>query len=253
VTQPVVWYLANRATIVYSILHRVLSELKKRVPGFAPSSVLDYGSRTGVGAWAVASHFPPHHTKDVPDGVKTYVAVDDNTDFGYATQEFGKDSGMNIKVRPIIPALPGDVNTSSSTSASTKDSKSSSDEKDSKKPSTSSSGSGRRTGVTQTTLSMANADTQGPHSLVISAYALHSVPKLQRKVVLDQLWQNTSDVLILIESGDPQGFDTIRAARDYLLMNNKSKKDPVNAATAIAPVCYVVICFNKIIIKWRFL
>jgi ribosomal protein RSM22 (predicted rRNA methylase) len=218
-TNPTLWYLANRATIVYTIIHRVMSELKKRVPGFEPSSILDYGARTGMGAWATGAIWP--------ESIKTYVAVEENTDFGFAIQEFARDSGVPIKVRPIIPALPSATTTttsSSSTSSST--------------PNASGPTIIRRTGVTAPTLTAANEDVVGPHPLVIAAYSLHTIPKAQRKVLLDQLWANTKDILVIIEAGDPAGFDVIRSARDYLLHTTKTKegRDPANSATAIAPV-----------------
>ncbi|KAK9122201.1 hypothetical protein Syun_019818 [Stephania yunnanensis] len=51
-------YVASRMPAVYSACHRVLREVKRRLPGFAPSRVLDFGSGTGSVLWAVREVWP---------------------------------------------------------------------------------------------------------------------------------------------------------------------------------------------------
>ncbi|KAF9602477.1 hypothetical protein IFM89_028491 [Coptis chinensis] len=51
-------YVASRMPAVYSACHRVLKEVKRRLPGFAPKSVLDFGSGTGSVLWAIREVWP---------------------------------------------------------------------------------------------------------------------------------------------------------------------------------------------------
>ncbi|KAF5206902.1 copper ion binding / methyltransferase [Thalictrum thalictroides] len=44
-------YIASRMPAVYSACYRVLKEVKRRLPGFAPKRVLDFGSGTGSVHW----------------------------------------------------------------------------------------------------------------------------------------------------------------------------------------------------------
>ncbi|KAF9601328.1 hypothetical protein IFM89_018756 [Coptis chinensis] len=53
-------YVASRMPAVYSACHRVLKEVKRRLPGFAPKSVLDFGSGTGSVLWAIREVW--HHS-----------------------------------------------------------------------------------------------------------------------------------------------------------------------------------------------
>ncbi|CAN4127157.1 unnamed protein product [Withania somnifera] len=51
-------YVASRMPAVYSALYRVLSEVRRRLPGFSPSKVLDFGAGTGSAFWAVREVWP---------------------------------------------------------------------------------------------------------------------------------------------------------------------------------------------------
>ncbi|PIA27887.1 hypothetical protein AQUCO_07400014v1 [Aquilegia coerulea] len=51
-------YIASRMPAVYSACYRVLKEVKRRLPGFAPKRVLDFGSGTGSVLWAVREVWP---------------------------------------------------------------------------------------------------------------------------------------------------------------------------------------------------
>ncbi|GAB2235308.1 hypothetical protein Droror1_Dr00025731 [Drosera rotundifolia] len=51
-------YVATRMPAVYAACYRVLREVKKRVPGFSPASVVDFGSGTGSGFWALRELWP---------------------------------------------------------------------------------------------------------------------------------------------------------------------------------------------------
>ncbi|OMO79863.1 Cytochrome c oxidase assembly protein CtaG/Cox11 [Corchorus capsularis] len=51
-------YVASRMPAVYSACYKVLSELKRRLPGFSPAKVLDFGAGTGSAFWAVREVWP---------------------------------------------------------------------------------------------------------------------------------------------------------------------------------------------------
>ncbi|RCV44148.1 hypothetical protein SETIT_9G350900v2 [Setaria italica] len=62
------------------------------------------------------------------------------------------------------------------------------------------------------------------HDLVISSYALGEIPSLSDRItIVRQLWDLTSDVLVLLEPGTPQGAKIISQMRSYILWMEKRK------------------------------
>ncbi|OVA06321.1 Cytochrome c oxidase assembly protein CtaG/Cox11 [Macleaya cordata] len=51
-------YVASRMPAVYSACQRILREVRRRLPGFAPTRVLDFGSGTGSVMWAMREVWP---------------------------------------------------------------------------------------------------------------------------------------------------------------------------------------------------
>ncbi|KAJ0049233.1 hypothetical protein Pint_14862 [Pistacia integerrima] len=51
-------YVASRMPAVYSACYRVLSEVRRRLPGFSPARVLDFGAGTGSAFWALREVWP---------------------------------------------------------------------------------------------------------------------------------------------------------------------------------------------------
>ncbi|KAI3691886.1 hypothetical protein L6452_31688 [Arctium lappa] len=51
-------YVASRMPAVFSACHRVLTEVKRRLPGFSPARVLDFGAGTGSAFWALREVWP---------------------------------------------------------------------------------------------------------------------------------------------------------------------------------------------------
>ncbi|XAR64421.1 hypothetical protein NMG60_11024752 [Bertholletia excelsa] len=56
--EQTVAYVASRMPAVYSACYRVLSEVRRRLPGFSPRKVLDFGAGTGSAMWAVREVWP---------------------------------------------------------------------------------------------------------------------------------------------------------------------------------------------------
>ncbi|KAI3769951.1 hypothetical protein L6452_01067 [Arctium lappa] len=44
-------YVSSRMSVVFSVCHRVLTEVKRRLPGFSLARVLDFGVGTGSAFW----------------------------------------------------------------------------------------------------------------------------------------------------------------------------------------------------------
>ncbi|KAG0502815.1 hypothetical protein HPP92_002887 [Vanilla planifolia] len=51
-------YVASRMPAVYSACHRVLKEVRRRLPEFSPTSMLDFGSGPGSALWAMREVWP---------------------------------------------------------------------------------------------------------------------------------------------------------------------------------------------------
>ncbi|KAK3228124.1 hypothetical protein Dsin_007986 [Dipteronia sinensis] len=51
-------YVASRMPAVYSACFRVLREVRRRLPGFSPAKVLDFGAGTGSAFWALREVWP---------------------------------------------------------------------------------------------------------------------------------------------------------------------------------------------------
>nr|XP_043628666.1 uncharacterized protein LOC122600075 [Erigeron canadensis] len=51
-------YVASRMPAVFSACHRVLNEVRRRLPGFSPTRVLDFGAGTGSAFWALREVWP---------------------------------------------------------------------------------------------------------------------------------------------------------------------------------------------------
>lgn len=51
-------YVASRMPAVFSACYRVLKEVRRRLPGFSPSTVLDFGAGTGSAFWALREVWP---------------------------------------------------------------------------------------------------------------------------------------------------------------------------------------------------
>lgn len=56
--EQTVAYVASRMPAVYSACYRVLNEVSRRLPGFSPKKVLDFGAGTGSAMWAVREVWP---------------------------------------------------------------------------------------------------------------------------------------------------------------------------------------------------
>lgn len=59
------------------------------------------------------------------------------------------------------------------------------------------------------------------YDMVVSSYTLMELPNQRSRVqVIENLWNKTQDLLVLIETGSPEGFATILEARNLILTLN---------------------------------
>ena len=55
------------------------------------------------------------------------------------------------------------------------------------------------------------------HELVFASYVLNELPRDRRVTFIQQLWESTGDILVIIEPGTPAGFLRIKQAREQLI------------------------------------
>lgn len=56
-----------------------------------------------------------------------------------------------------------------------------------------------------------------PSDLVIASYVLNEMNEADRLEVVEKMWENTKEMLLIVEPGTPVGSANIRSIRDYLL------------------------------------
>ena len=72
-----------------------------------------------------------------------------------------------------------------------------------------------------------------------AAYVLNEIHnKSLRNVVIKSLWDMTKDCLVLIEPGTPEGFSSIRNARELILKEAQKDDKDASRAHIVAPVCF---------------
>ncbi|BBN01161.1 hypothetical protein MPTK1_2g05200 [Marchantia polymorpha subsp. ruderalis] len=87
-------YVAARMPAIYGAVHRVLSEVSRRVPDFKPSKLLDFGSGPGTALWA---------TNEVwPGLVKKVNVVEPSEPMAHACRSLMKD----VQNWPVIKSHP---------------------------------------------------------------------------------------------------------------------------------------------------
>lgn len=96
-------YLLGRSAQEYSTISRILSEIKKRDPTFAPKSYFDFGSGVGTGLWAASNLWK--------DSIFEYFLVDssrnmnDLADLILRDGEENKQMELrNVNFRQFFPA-----------------------------------------------------------------------------------------------------------------------------------------------------
>ncbi|KAG2184542.1 hypothetical protein INT43_000451, partial [Umbelopsis isabellina] len=172
-------YVAGAMPATYAAIYNVLKELKERICGFEPKSMLDFGTGPGTAIWAAREHFK----------LDSCTGVDISEDMLRMAENLIERSG--------------------STSF---------------------------TGQTSFQRYFSYNPKQPKTDLVVSAFTLGDTPsEALRRSALESLWNQTGDVLVLIERGTPVGFQIIAQAREWILENNSNSQEPVVHVVAPCP------------------
>lgn len=164
-------YVASRMPAVYSACYRVLKEVSRRLPGFSPTKVLDFGAGTGSAFWALQEVWPKSLEK---------VNIIEPSQ---SMQRAGQRLIQGLKDLPLIHSY-------DSIQALSKD----------------------------------ISKSERGHDLVIASYVLGEIPSIKDRItILRQLWDQTQDVLVLVEPGTPHGSSIIAQMRSYILWMEKRK------------------------------
>ncbi|GAX78636.1 hypothetical protein CEUSTIGMA_g6074.t1 [Chlamydomonas eustigma] len=243
-------YLIARSSGVHASLERVLQEVKAaELPGFKPSSVMEYGARAGCGVYALSQAWPGR--------VRSVMAVEPSTAMSevgalveravakqYKEREEAEESEKMLDGSLLYVHQSGsdaqDIKSDSSnskrivhdcTSGLSESSTASSDVR-----------SRRSRGKKQLVPPRVNwvkslpRIHEAPHlkrkfDLVVCSYSLDdatsSFGAKGRQDLVKTLWDMTGDVLVLIESGTPAGFAHIRSARAQILASESRRRHQI--------------------------
>ncbi|CAN6294555.1 unnamed protein product [Urochloa humidicola] len=164
-------YVASRMPAIYAACHRVLREVRRRLPEFAPTKVLDFGAGPSSALWAMRAVWPK--------SIERVNLVEPSKEM----QRAGQSLLDNLKGLPLIHSYDSIQE-----------------------------------------LNRNIEKHERGHDLVISSYALGEIPSLSDRItIVRQLWDLTSDVLVLLEPGTPQGAKIISQMRSYILWMEKRK------------------------------
>ncbi|XP_047166969.1 methyltransferase-like protein 17, mitochondrial isoform X1 [Vigna umbellata] len=164
-------YVASRMPAVYSACYRVLKEVRRRLPGFSPSKVLDFGAGTGSAFWALQEVWP-----------KSLEKVN-LIEPSQSMQRAGRSLVQGLKNLPLIHSYDS---------------------------------------IQALSKSIGKSD-RG-HDLVIASYVLGEIPSIKDRItIVRQLWDLTSDLLVLVEPGTPHGSNIIAQMRSHILWMEERK------------------------------
>ncbi|CAJ1978006.1 unnamed protein product [Sphenostylis stenocarpa] len=164
-------YVASRMPAVYSACYRVLKEVRRRLPGFSPSKVLDFGAGTGSAFWALQEVWPK--------ALEKVNLIEPSQ----SMQRAGRSLVQGLKNLPLIHSYDSIQ-----------------------------------------TLSKSISKSERGHDLVIASYVLGEIPSIKDRItIVRQLWDLTSDVLVLVEPGTPHGSNIIAQMRSHILWMEQRK------------------------------
>ena len=214
------WHTAHQCAQQYSCIRRVLYELYKRNPVQSYNKILDYGSCTGAATYAIYDILQLQYIQQNLLHNNTIDAQHKFTDNVITSVESSKqlvDTHRRI-IEPIADRLT--INRRSNIFM---------DHNKTQRDTTTQTSNKSPTSTIKPTLQQ--------HNLTICAYTLSRTDKDQREQLLSNLWNSTSETLVLIEHGDNEGFGIIAHARQYILTQYGKKHDSVTSryATCIAP------------------
>eukprot|EP00041_Stephanoeca_diplocostata_P004936 m.53705 g.53705 ORF g.53705 m.53705 type:complete len:574 (+) comp15457_c0_seq1:312-2033(+) len=248
-----VTFLAARQPLCYGATHMVLKELQLRRPDFIPTNVLDFGTGTASAIWATESVWPTavelsanvDRTQFVQSGAaedtlpqRSYVGVDLSLHMLEIASTLLTSAQLKSTSSDTHEARVGSGPAKSRADDHTENSCRSDIISDSEADEEYHNPEVPKNVTFRQTIPVPSADVPA-YDLVTSAFSLCEIKsaKLRRSTVLE-LWRNTSDCLVLVESGNIQGFSLIQEARDTLIEATAASDD----GEIIAPCCHMLSC-----------
>ena len=171
-------YIASQLPFMLAPLQNVFAEIARRIPGFAPKSMLDFGSGPGTAIIAAQKHWN--------SSLNEIMAVD-------VSQTMLEISAEIIKEHPELVDR------------------------------------------VEWRRYMAMSSNRPKYNLVVSSMVLSELADDHlRQQSVDHLWQQTDDILVLIDRGNAEGFRILRNARDWLIKNSQNSES--SQLHIVAPV-----------------
>ncbi|KZT72933.1 Rsm22-domain-containing protein [Daedalea quercina L-15889] len=177
----------------YSVIYAVLNHVKQRLgPEWTVDRVIDWGSGTGTGLWAL-SHLFQQGGIDTAEG-RMNAVLGQSTMTGYLGID-NREGLVSIGKRLVKDLELGGMNISWQKSF-------------------------RNENVI--------GRSEGKNALALSAFLLSSLPTpLAKKTLVKQMWESGAEVMVLIDHNTTSGFESIAEAREYLLkLGRKELEDP---------------------------
>ena len=172
-------YIASQLPFMLAPLQNVFGELARRIPAFAPKSMLDFGSGPGTAIIAAQKHWNA--------SLQDIMAVDVSQSMLEMGAELFKELAGNVVKWRQYMAM--------------------------------------------------NPQTRPKYDLVVASMVLSELADDSlRGQTVDHLWQQTNDVLVLIDRGNPEGFRILRSARDKLIELSNKNDDASSKMHIVAPV-----------------
>lgn len=233
----------------------VLKELQLRRPDFAPSNVLDYGTGTASAIWAVETVWPStvnststvlHVNSTKGDDAecttppRAYVGIDLSLPMlEIAANILETAEKQHIPCANVTPQR--DVKLDDSSVKELPCTASPTGEFQEPQPAELEQQCTEvpKNVTFRQTIPVPTAG-EPAYDLVTSAFSLCEIKsaKLRRSTLLE-LWRNTSDYLVLIESGNIQGFSLMQEARDTLIGATAGDNDD---GVIVAPCTHMLSC-----------
>ena len=172
-------YIASQLPFMLAPLENVFAEISRRIPGFAPKSMLDFGSGPGTAIIAAQKHWN--------SSINEIMAVDVSQSMLEISAEIIKDHSDlvdRVEWRRYMAMNPN----------------------------------------------------RPKYNLVVSSMVLSELSDDHlRQQSVDHLWQQTDDVLVLIDRGNAEGFRILRNARDWLIKNAETSNIKLHIVAPVKP------------------
>ncbi len=182
-------YVALMLPATYAQLHGAMAATAARIPGWAPTTMLDLGSGPGTALWAAAARWPTLRSMIAWEREPAFITL-------------GRDLARESASLAVRAARWERVNLLAD-----------------RRPTTAGGeGVKGRKGEGVRPLSPSPPLPLSPtYDLVVLGHVLNELDGDERLRVVADAWRLTAGLLLIVEPGTPAGFAVVRAARDELI------------------------------------